>query len=180
MTTVNFLSFKTKRFFFLPMKKEIKFNFNLESATFSLLFWTAFVASLELSVFKILLDMTPIDVVWARLIGIPFNFLIGGYYQGIYDSFNSGFGISPKVSKYGAIGIIKLGVNVFIYSSKFFTGHSLVLSVVLIKASIVVFAGVLVTSWFTKGYRSYLYNILMRQRKKADRNRNLIQQEIIN
>jgi hypothetical protein len=166
MTTVQAISFKTKRFLFLPLTKEIQFNFNLEAAVFSLLFWTVVVAFMELTLFRVLLHMSPSDVVWARLIGAPFNFFIGGYYQGIYDSFNGGLRLSPKVSKYGAIGVIKLVVNTLIYSSKWFTGNHFMVSTVLVKASLVVLVGVLLTSVFTRGYRLFLYLLLQKRRQK--------------
>lgn len=137
------------------MRKKFKKNFDLKMAIFSLLFWSVFVALLELTIFKFLLGMSNHDIMMARLIGMPFNFFIGGFYHTIYDLFVRGWGISPKIANYGAIGIIKLVVNILIYSSKWFAGGHIVLSTVLIKATIVVMAGTLIASYYKKSYHVF-------------------------
>lgn len=146
--------------------KKFKKIFDIKLAIYSLIFWTVYVAILELTLFRWLLGMSYEDVMWARMIGTPFNFVIGGFYHTIYDYFNRGLGWSVAVSNYGAIGIIKLLVNIFIYSSKSFSGHHLVWTNVFIKASLVVIAGTLVAAYYKKLYYHFLKYIRLRSMKK--------------
>lgn len=148
------------------MRKKFKKKFDLKMAIFSLLFWTLFVALLELTIFKFLLDMSNHDIMVARLIGAPFNFFIGGFYHTIYDLFVRGWGIAPKIANYGAIGVIKLVVNILIYSSKWFAGGNIVFSTVLLKASIVVIAGTLAASYYKKSYHVFGKYYRLRKLKK--------------
>lgn len=145
------------------MKKRFKKHFDMRMAIFSLLFWTLFVMGLELSIFKFLLGMSYHDIFLARLIGAPFNFVIGGFYHTIYDYFVRGRGWSPSVANYGAIGIIKLVVNILIYSSKWFAGGHIVISTVLIKATIVVIAGTLIAKYYKQTY--YVFGKYYRLKK---------------
>lgn len=148
------------------MRKKLKKKFDFKMAIFSLVFWSVFVALLELSVFKFLLGMSNHDIMVARLVGAPFNFVIGGFYHAIYDYFVRDRGISPTVANYGAIGIIKLLVNSMIYSSKWFVGGHIVISTVLIKASIVVIAGTLVASYYKRAYHVFGTYYRLRKLKK--------------
>lgn len=131
--------------------------FSLKMAVFSLFFWTVFVAVLELTLFRALLDMSVDDMLHARKLGMSFNFVIGGFYHPIYDLFKRRWKLSVNVSKYGAIGSIKLGVNLFIYSYKsIFLAAPFIWHVVLLKASLVVLAGTLATKLYTQCYKFYL------------------------